>query len=155
MKRVNVRFESEHGREDIDVLFTASEMDDQIATLMNHVTDPLSTTWEVRDEQGASVTLPEECIAIISVESKRLRVVADDGTYWLKMPLQDAEKALNPSMFMRVSRYEIINLHKVRRFDFTISGTLRVEMEDGTETWASRRFIPAIKERLQKRELAR
>ena len=61
---------------------------------------------------------------------------------------------MNPSMFLRISRYEIVNLRKVKRFDFTITGTLRVEMEDDTETWASRRFIPAIKERLQKRELA-
>ena len=154
MKRVNVRFEKDKGRDDIDVLFTASEVDNQVAVLMNRVSDPLSVTWEVRDSDGSAVTLPEDRILSISVSSKRLRIAADDGIYWLKMPLQDVEKALNPSMFLRVSRYEIINLHIVRRFDFTITGTLRVEMEDDTETWASRRFIPAIKERLQKRELA-
>ena len=152
MKRVNVRFEKDPGRRDIDVLFTSSEVDNQVAVLMNRVADPLSTTWEVRDSEGASVTLSEDDIITISVDSKRLRIVADDGVYWLKMPLQDAERSLNPSMFLRVSRYEIVNLRKVQRFDFTITGTLRVEMEDGTETWASRRFIPTIKERLQKRE---
>ena len=150
MKRVNVRFEKEAGRRDIDVLFTASEVDGQVATLMNRVADPLSSTWEVRDDEGAAVTLAEDQISTISVDGKRLRVAAEDGVYWLKMPPQDAEKALNPSMFLRVSRYEIVNLHKVRRFDFTVTGTLRVEMKDGTDTWASRRFIPAIKERLQK-----
>ena len=154
MKRVNVRFEKEAGRRDIDVLFTASEVDNQVATLMNRVADPLSATWEVRDEQGSAVTLSEDDIITISVDSKRLKVVAEDGVYYLKMPLQDAEQALNPSMFLRVSRYEIVNLHKVRRFDFTITGTLRVEMEDGSDTWASRRFIPVIKERLQKKDLA-
>ena len=154
MKRVNVRFEKDREQSDIDVLFTASEVDNQVAVLMNRVSDPLSITWEVRDSEGSAVTLSEECIASISVSGKRLRIVADDGVYWLKMPLQDVEKALNPSMFLRVSRYEIVNLHKVRRFDFTVTGTLRVEMEDDTETWASRRFIPIIKERLQKREQA-
>ena len=153
MKRVNVRCEKEAGRQDIDVLFTASHVDNQVATLMNRVADPLSATWEVRDSEGSAVTLQEDSIATISIDSKRLRIVADDGVYWLKMTLQDAEKALNPSMFLRVSRYEIVNLHKVKRFDFTITGTLRVEMEDGTDTWASRRFIPMIKERLQKRDL--
>ena len=153
MKRVNVRFEKEAGRQDIDVLFTASHVDSQVAALMNRVADPLSATWEVRDAEGSAVTLQEDSIATISIDSKRLRIVADDGVYWLKMTLQDAEKALNPSMFLRVSRYEIVNLHKVKRFDFTITGTLRVEMEDGTDTWASRRFIPVIKERLQKRDL--
>jgi DNA-binding LytR/AlgR family response regulator len=149
MKRVNVRFEEEAKRSDIDVLFTASQMDDQVTALMSRVEDPLVVAWSVRNERGELVTLPEERIVTISVDNRKLRIAADDGVYWLKMTLQDAEKALNPSMFLRVSRYEIVNLRKVRRFDFSITGTLRVEMEDGTDTWASRRFIPVIKERLQ------
>ena len=150
MKRVNVRFEKVPGHQDIDILFTASEVDNQVAILMNLVADPLSVTWEVRDSEGAAVTLPEERIASIAVEGKRLKVVADDGVYWLKATLQDVEGTLNPSMFLRISRYEIVNLHRVRRFDFSVAGSLRVEMEDGSETWASRRYIPEIKERLQK-----
>ena len=151
MKRVNVRFETEKERPNIDVLFTASEVDNQVTALMDRVRDPLAVTWEVKDSQGASITLPEERIVSVSVSSKKLKIDADDGVYWAKMPLQDAEKALNPSTFLRISRYEIVNLRKVERFDFTISGTLRVEMDNGIETWASRRFIPAIKERLQKK----
>ena len=151
MKRVNVRFQTVVKREDIDILFSASEMDSQVVNLMNRVSDPLSVTWEVRDETGSYVTLSEDRIISISADRRRLRVVVDDGVYWLKMSLQDAENALNPSMFLRVSRYEIINLRKVRRFDFTVTGSLRIEMEDGTETWASRRSIPLIKERLQKK----
>jgi len=154
MKRVNVRFEKDEGRDDIDVQFTASKVDGQVAALMNKVADPLASTWEVSDDQGAPVTLPEESILIISADNKRLRISSDDGTYWLKMTLQDIEKALNPSMFLRVSRYDIVNLQKVQRFDFSVSGTLRIELEDGREAWASRRFIPAVKERLKRRSFS-
>lgn len=150
MKRVNVRFEEEANRSDIDVLFTASQMDDQVTALMSRVEDPLVVTWSVRNERGELVTLPEERIVAISVDNRKLRIAADDGVYWLKMTLQDAEKALNPSMFLRVSRYEIVNLRKVRQFEFTLTGTLRVEMENGSDIWASRRFIPIIKKRLSK-----
>ena len=150
MKRVNVRFEEEAKRRDIDVLFTASQMDDQVTALMSRVEDPLVVTWSVRNERGELVTLPEERIVTISVDNRKLRIAADDGVYWLKMTLQDAEKALNPSMFLRVSRYEIVNLRKVRQFEFTLTGTLRVEMENGSDIWASRRFIPIIKKRLSK-----
>ena len=106
----------------------------------------------VRDEADAVVSLSEERIVTISVDNKKLRIRADDGVYWLKMPMQDAEAMLNPSWFLRISRYEIVNLRKVRQFDFSISGTLRIDLEDGTEVWASRRFIPAIKKRLQGKE---
>ena len=150
MKRINVRFEKDKGRDDIDVLFTASEVDGQVAALMNKVADPISAMWEVDDEQGSAVTLPEERIVLISVDNKKLKVTADDGVYWMKMTLQDIEAALNPSMFLRVSRYDIVNLQKVERFDFSVTGTLRIELADGQEAWASRRFIPVVKERLKK-----
>jgi DNA-binding LytR/AlgR family response regulator len=70
------------------------------------------------------------------------------------MTLQDIEKALNPNMFLRVSRYDIVNLKKVQRFDFSVSGTLRIELEGGQEAWASRRFIPVVKERLKRRSFS-
>lgn len=150
-KRVNVTFEAEEGRRDIGILFTASERDDQVSALMERVEDPLAGTWAVTDEQGASVTLSEEHIITACSESKKLKLVADDGEYRLNMSMQDFERAVNPSMFLRISRYEIVNLHRVVRFDFSVSGTLRIEMEDGSEAWASRRFIPAVRERLSKK----
>ena len=149
MKRVNTRFEIEEGRRNIDVLFRASEEDEQVEALMARVADPLSSLLTVRDETDAIVTLPEERVILISVDNKRLRIVADDGVYWLKMPMQDAETMLNPSWFLRISRYEIVNLRKVKYFDFSVSGSLYINLENGRETWASRRFIPAIKKRLQ------
>ena len=150
MKRISVRFQKEKGRSDIDVLFTASEVDGQVASLMNKVADPISAMWEVDDGQGSTVTLPEEKIVLISADNKKLKITADDGVYWMKMTLQDVEAALNPSAFLRVSRYDIVNLQKVERFDFSVTGTLRIELADGLETWASRRFIPAVRERLKR-----
>ena len=149
MRHVNVRFIEDANRDGIDVLFMASEEDEQVKALMARISDPLGYVWEVRDGQGNLAALPEERISSLTVDNKRIRIVADDGIYWLKMPLADVERALNPSLFLRVSRFDIVNLHKVRRFDFSVVGALRVEMENGDEIWVSRRFIPAVKERLK------
>ena len=65
--------------------------------------------------------------------------------------MQNMEKLLS-DMFLRVSRFEIVNLARVSKYDFTVVGTLRIEFENGTETWASRRYIPLIKERLSGEE---
>ena len=151
MKRVIVRFQAQEGLRDIDVLFSASEEDEQLRTLMDRVGDPFAAMWKVADITGASVTLREERIIYLVTDKKRLRIESEDGTFWLKATMQFAEQNLNPSAFLRISRYEIINLRKVRRFDFSNSGMLSVEMEDGVKLWASRRFIPVIRERLQKR----
>ena len=152
MKRVNVRFKAEEGRRDIDVVFRASEEDDQVASLMERIRDPLSGILTAYNADDAAVTLSEESIVTVSSDNKKLRIEADDGTYRMKMTMQDIEKALNPSWFLRISRYEIVNLRKVKQFDFSVAGTLRIEFENGQEAWASRRFIPAIKKRLKGKE---
>ena len=148
MKKIRVSFKQNDELDDIEVTFSASEKDEEVISLMKMISDPLVGTLIVCDANGSKVTLAEDRIISISSGNKKLAVCAEDGTYELRMSLQDAEELLNPFMFMRISRYEIINLGKVRRFDFSVTGTLRIEMEDGSETWASRRLIPAIRSRL-------
>ena len=149
VKRVVVRFEENEGEADIQVLFQASSADAQVKELMDRVRGPFVGSLAVVDPAGSTVLLPLERIASISSNNKRLKVMTDDETYWLKASLQEMDKMLFPNMFLRISRYEIVNLRKIRRFDFTISGTLRIEFDHGAETWASRRYIPTIRQRLK------
>ena len=149
MKRVVVRFEENRDEANIQVLFQASSADAQVEELMDRVREPFVGSLAVVDPTGSTVLLPLERIASISSNNKRLKVVADDETYWLKASLQEMERILAPNMFLRISRYEIVNLRKVHRFDFTMSGTLRIEFDHGAETWASRRYIPTIRQRLK------
>lgn len=151
MKRVKLTLNIDKGETDIDVLVTASGHDEQVQALMARIADPLAGTLIVLDAQGLSVPLAEEAIVSIAAENKRLRVITDDGRYQMRSTLQELEEQLNPSSFLRISRYEIINLGKVRRFDFSTAGSLRIEMSNGNETWASRRYIQAIRSRLQGR----
>jgi DNA-binding LytR/AlgR family response regulator len=146
---INISFEKKDGSQDIDIVITASEMTDEVKTLIRRMEDPLAGTLLVSDEEGVTTVLREEDIISISSGGKKLEIRAEDGTYEIRMSMQDVEKKLNPLAFIRISRYEIINLGKVRRFDFSVSGTLRIEMTDGTGTWASRRLITVIKKRLQ------
>ena len=151
MKRVNVSFEADEERCDIDVAFIASERDDQVDALMSRIADPLASVLTVYDTHGAAVSIDESSIVIVTAGNKKQRVICDEADYEIRMSLQGVEAMLNPSTFLRVSRYDIINLSKVQRFDFSVSGTLRIEMNRGVEIWASRRFIPAIKKRLQQK----
>ena len=98
-------------------------------------------------EGGAS----EDDIILISSDRKQMRIITENGSYCAKQSLQSIEKLLGKS-FLRISRFEIINLKKVRKYDFTVIGTLRIEFKNNMETWASRRYIPLIKERLSGEE---
>lgn len=82
-----------------------------------------------------------------------MRIVTDDGeSCTLRQPLQSIENALDGVKFVRISRYEIVNLDKIQKCDFTLNGTLRLELTGGIETWVSRRSIPSIRRRLSGRE---
>ena len=151
MKNVSIRFEEDKDRSDIDVIFTASEEDDQIRTLMSRVCDPLAGTLTVYDCSSSMLKIAESDIVSISTRGKRLEVRTDEGVYELRMPLYEVMKILHPGIFMQISRYEVINLDKVKRFDFSIAGQLKIEIKNGMSTWASRRFIPEIKSRLKEK----
>ena len=68
-----------------------------------------------------------------------------------KSSLSGIEEVLNPVRFIRISQSEIINIYKVKRFDISIAGTIGVEFENGTKTWASRRCVKQIKNILKNR----
>ena len=59
------------------------------------------------------------------------------------------ESQLDAWTFLRISRHEIINTDKIRKYDFTVSGMPRLELAGGIETWVARRCIPALRKRLK------
>jgi DNA-binding LytR/AlgR family response regulator len=79
------------------------------------------------------------------MNGKQVEFITEDGVWYMRRTLQSLEDVLDMHRFLRISRFEIINLDKVIRYDFTVSGTLRMELAGGMETWASRRFIPTIR----------
>lgn len=55
------------------------------------------------------------------------------------------EDDLNEKLFFRSSKSEIINLKQIQRLDMSLSGTIRVIMKDGSETYTSRRNVVKLK----------
>lgn len=72
--------------------------------------------------------------------------VCNDGEYLLKMRLYELEEQLKDTAFVRISNSEIINLHKVKRFDLSYAGTICVVLTDGSVTYVSRRYVSKIKQ---------
>ena len=151
MKKINIRFEQDASLDEIEIVVRASEMDERISELIENLSESEPDRLTVLDGNKCPCVIVESDVIFISSEGKQMRIVAESGVYSARQTLQAIEKLLGRS-FLRISRFELINLRKVRKYDFTIIGTLRIEFENGMETWASRRHIPLIKERLTREE---
>lgn len=96
-------------------------------------------TFEVLD--------PSELIRIYTKGGK-VYAMSDKGEYVLRLRLYEIEERLETKSFIRISHSEIINIHKVKSFDLSFSGTICVSFKDGSKTFASRRYVSKIKKTL-------
>ena len=151
MKKINVRFEADKTIDDVEIVIRAAEKDDQIVSLIEKLSADESVKLASVDGNTCSCGIDEDEIVLVSADGKNVRVTATGGIYCAKQSLQSIEELLSRK-FLRVSRFELINLSMVRKYDFTIGGTLRIEFSNGMETWASRRYIPLIRQRLSGEE---
>ncbi len=99
------------------------------------------------DEGGALFLQHRDIFRIYSQDKKVLAETAD-GTYTLRVRLYELEEVLDSRVFMRISNSEIINLRKVQRMDTSLTGTICVSMKNGTQTYASRRYVALIRKKL-------
>ena len=151
MKKLKLRFEQDKTLDKIEIVVRAAEKDAQVTALLESLSKDEPVKLTVLDSGNRASVIDEKDIVFVAAEGKLVRVVTTEGIFKAKQSLQSIESILSRS-FLRVSRFEIINIKKVRKYDFTLVGTLRVEFDNGMETWASRRYIPLIKERLSGEE---
>ena len=147
MKRINVTFVPDPGTEQIDVTVRAPGLDGEVEALIRRI-EGRRDVIAVTDSDGAQQIIETGELVSVSVHGKHLLFVTENERFLSRQSLQNIEEELD-DRFVRISRYELVNIEKVRKFDFTLSGTLRLELTGGMETWASRRCIPLIRKRLK------
>ena len=94
------------------------------------------------------VILSQREIIRVFSENRKVFVQTEDNVYYVKKKMSAMEELLNSKRFIRISQSEIINLYKVKHFDINIAGTIGIEFDDGTKSWASRSRVKAIKDML-------
>ena len=100
--------------------------------------------------EGKLEYISQRDIMRIHTEGRHIIIDTEDRSFTVKNSLSSMEEKLNGKKFIRISQSEIINIYKVKHFDVSLSGTIMIEFTNGVKTYASRRYIKAIKEFLNK-----
>ena len=88
---------------------------------------------------------PNALVRVYAVAGK-VYAVAEKGEYLLRMRLYEAQARLAGRRFVRISHSELVNLDWAESFDTGLSGTICVRLKNGTASYVSRRYVPAIKQ---------
>lgn len=94
---------------------------------------------------GSLEVLEQSDLIRIYAASGKVFAVTDKGEYVLRLRLYELEERLDKNRFVRISNSEIINLKKIKNFDFSIAGTICVKFLNGTVTYVSRRYVGKVK----------
>ncbi len=152
MKHIKILFEQDPLLPHIEVRIRSAAHDEQVEHLIRKISAADQDLLLLTDTNNVTHAITMDDIIRLTVSGKLLGVVTEDGEFQVVKTLQAMETLLDPEQFIRISRHEIVNLSKVQRFDFSLSGTLRLKLKNGEETWASRRCISAIRKRISGKE---
>ncbi len=104
------------------------------------------------DLRGNRCVVP--LISVISFYASEQRVIAKtlDNEYSISKKLYELEDELSDLGFVRISKSEVVNIHKIVRLDMSLTGTIKIIMYGDYETYTSRRNIAKIKQLLSNKK---
>lgn len=127
------------------VIVVTDKMTDEVNAVIEKLSE--STPQVIAGFQNDSLhIIDQSTIYRLYAASGKVFAVTEDGEYTLRLRLYELEERLDGKSFVRISNSEIINLKKVKSFDLSFSGTICVLLTDGTQTYASRRYVSKIKQ---------
>ena len=93
-------------------------------------------------ENGRIFVLDRSNLYMLRAEDRRTRIYTKDAEYDSAKPLKDYESIPG---FMRISKFCVINLEKIKCFEPLFSGVMQVELKNGLKDTISRKYLPDMK----------
>ena len=132
---------------ELRIIIVTNQITDEIQEIINKLSNPSARMLTGFRGNTLKILNQQEIIRIYTQSGKVLAATVS-GEYTLRFRLYELEARLDPKNFVRISNSEIINLKKVKGFDLSLAGNIRVTLTDGVVTYVSRRYISKIKKLL-------
>lgn len=147
---LKIRSEIKEQYKDIEIHVCNDEMNDEVKNVMGSLHTFFDSSISATDEVGNKCMIsPMEVYSFYS-EGQRVIAMDKDKKYTIQKKLYELEEEFGSLNFVRISKSEIVNYKKIKSLDMSLSGTIKVVMKNGYETYTSRRNVSKIKQLLLK-----
>ena len=142
-----VEFKLEPGRQEPKIVILAGEESGELRRLAERLSRlALGPIPVSRGEE--KLLLPQKDFLRFYADGKGVSAQTAEETYAVRLRLYELEEQLDQVRFVRISNGEIVNLDRITAVDLSLSGTIRVTLDDQVHTYVSRRYMKKIKETL-------
>lgn len=135
----------DQNQKELLVLLKKDKIDDEVNEVINKLSE--QTTQMITGFCDDSVKIIDQTKILRAYsQDGKVFVDTDDEKFTVRLRLYELEQRLCKNSFVRISNSEIINLKKVKSFDLSFTGTICVVFNDGSTSFASRRYVSKIKQ---------
>lgn len=133
---------------ELEIHVCSNAPDGNVREMVAAINELVNRTCVVKNSRGDRQVIAGKDIVLIYAEGQHVYVKTEQETFQASAKIYEMENELDPKRFLRISRAEIINIKKIRRLDFGMTGTVKVILSDGSECYTSRRNIIKLKKAL-------
>ena len=130
------------------IIIYAKDINKEVSDIIDTISSINQKLLKVYKDEKMYLLKQNEIETIYS-ENGKIYVRYNNELFIVKNRLYELENILDKNIFVRISNSEIVNFSMVKNIDFKIIGSLILNFKSGNTTYASRRYIPKIKEFLE------
>ncbi|NMD37959.1 MAG: LytTR family transcriptional regulator [Christensenellaceae bacterium] len=140
-----VKVEVDPNLNETEVLVRCKNVDEEIMELVQKLNITNKTIVAGFSKDKLQVLNTSNIIRFYT-ENQKVYAQTNEDKYLIRLRLYELEERLNNKMFVRISNSEIVNLNFIKNIDLSFVGTLCLELKNGENAFASRRYVSKIKE---------
>lgn len=130
---------------EIEIHVCNHELNQQVKSLIKDLNGMVNGVIHGTDRRGDKCVLELYEILRFYAEGQKVMAQGLSEVYSVSEKLYALESQLDERQFIRISKSEIVNIRKIKKLDISHTGTIKVVLMDGTETYTSRRNVSRLK----------
>lgn len=134
--------------EEIQVILRSNEMNNETIEILEKLKTTKNKYILGKSDKKVYIVDVKDIYFFYS-ENQKIFVETEDFRYEVDERLYEIEENFKNTSFIRVSKFSIVNLKKVKNIDMSFSGNLTINFINGKKESISRRYISKIKDYLK------